>query len=386
MKTIDICHIYAGTSGAAGTYLHSIYTALEDSFEQEIFVNKYYPFNYGRKIFYKYSDLSASYKVSRFSLLRKIVRYIELLFALLRIYCYSLRNIICVVNYSLTSDLYIEYVFLKLLRTRGIKVIITCHDVIPFGEDYSGKKRETKRKFFLLADFLMVHNDNSINELINIYSIDPQKIYKHPFPVMDVSLFCDKNNKETLQLFQGNNSFKVAMLGHFRKEKGLQVLLQAWKVFYNETKDAHLFLIGNFPDESDVKFIPTDRNISYINKYVNDEMFASVIYYSDLIVLPYTRGTNSGIPSSIISLGKTFITSDIDMFKNNELVPDELMFHANDYLSLANLIQRIYELPLTEREALRNKNEQCLLIYKKSFKNQVLNTYLDILKNVVTPI
>lgn len=45
---IDICHIYPITSGTAGTYINSIYNALKDNFSEEIFVNYYFPYLYGK--------------------------------------------------------------------------------------------------------------------------------------------------------------------------------------------------------------------------------------------------------------------------------------------------------------------------------------------------
>lgn len=48
----DICHVYPITSGTAGTYIDEIFKSLNDEFKQEVFVNYYYPYNYGKKYFY----------------------------------------------------------------------------------------------------------------------------------------------------------------------------------------------------------------------------------------------------------------------------------------------------------------------------------------------
>ena len=58
-KQIDILHIYAGTSGAAGLYLDEIHLALNEKYKQEVVVSYNYPFNYGKKWFYRFSDISS---------------------------------------------------------------------------------------------------------------------------------------------------------------------------------------------------------------------------------------------------------------------------------------------------------------------------------------
>ena len=48
-----IYHIYWGTSGNSGLYLDEIYQILKKGgYNQKIYVNYYYPFGYGEKIFF----------------------------------------------------------------------------------------------------------------------------------------------------------------------------------------------------------------------------------------------------------------------------------------------------------------------------------------------
>ena len=65
-----------------------------------------------------------------------------------------------------------------------IKLIITCHDVVPFANSYLNISKENSRRAYLLnmADFLLVHNENSIVDLMQYYQIKPSKIICHPFP------------------------------------------------------------------------------------------------------------------------------------------------------------------------------------------------------------
>ena len=83
---IDIVHIYYGTQGASGLYIDEIYCSLKNQgFTQEIFVSYYYPFPYGKRIFYKFTDLASGIKNFK---LRKYFRALEMLHGFLKCFLY----------------------------------------------------------------------------------------------------------------------------------------------------------------------------------------------------------------------------------------------------------------------------------------------------------
>ena len=113
-KRKDIIHIYAGTSGSAGLYIDEIFKALKNNFTQTAIVSYNFPFNYGKKVFYRFSDLSTKNFTHKIDKLRLTIRYFELLYALI----YSLKYIIInkpkIINYSLTTQINLEYFFSKI--------------------------------------------------------------------------------------------------------------------------------------------------------------------------------------------------------------------------------------------------------------------------------
>ena len=77
MKKIDILHIYPGTSGSSGLYTHEIFKSLEKHYHQEIIVSYNFPFSYGKKIYYRFTDLAKPNFIHRNNLLRLAIRYFE---------------------------------------------------------------------------------------------------------------------------------------------------------------------------------------------------------------------------------------------------------------------------------------------------------------------
>lgn len=383
---IDICHIYPITSGTAGTYMDGIYNALKSSFSQMVFVNYYYPFTYGKKWFYKYSDLNSKYFfLKKYNTLRRAIRLAELIAGLARTYFYITNNNVKIVNYSLNSDLPIEYVFLSLLKKRRIKIVVTCHDVLPFGVPLTdivlSKKFRKKKLFFELADYLLVHNDNSRSELNQYYGISGDKVISSPFPIMDISFFYKENSlPRDIQNFLSGGSFLVSMVGYFRSEKGLKILIDAWQRFSTTNTNAQLVIAGYFPNDEDLRLIPDSNSVCVYDGFLADSAYTELIKKSNVVVMPYLRGTNSGIPSSIVSLGTCVVSSDIEMFKNSPFISEYAMFESGNSESLARKLTELYQ----NKDNINSRiEEECQLNfqrYQALFTKSLINSYKLILR------
>lgn len=378
-RQIDILHIYAGTGGSAGTYIDGIYSSLNEHFSQECIVNHYFPFKYGRKIFYKITEMTGPNFLKPFPKIRLVIRMLELICALV----YSLFFIFItkpkVVNYSMTSNLYVEYIFLKLLKIfTSSMILITCHDVLPFESSFTNveKDRLKREHFFILADYLLVHNLNSKDDLMKYYNILDSKIIHHRFPIMNL----EKMNIRGSTVLSENKGKerKLLFIGHMRKEKGIDVLIKSWELHCCD--NLSLTVAGNVPTGFDFNFNSIkNKKFTLINKFLNDSDFINLIKNSDFVILPYTGGTNSGIPSSIISLGSIPITSDIAMFKNNALVSDDLMFDSGDCVSLVRMLDKISNIDDIELEKVKSISKYTFDRYTSEFNLEIKDMYEKLL-------
>lgn len=359
-----IYHVYWGTSGNSGLYLDEIYQTLRESGHvQRVFVNYYYPFDYGDKVFLKFGDVSNS----RFKgVARKIIQLFEILNGYTKILLCALKEKPDIVNYNHVGQSYVFiYWFLLLLkRVSGCKLMITCHDVNPHCL-ISGEMKN-RRRIFRTADYLLVHNRNSIKELTEIFGIDKNRIVRHLFPIMDLSKLINDDDpviKDTDFLF----------IGHLRRDKGAEFLLEAWKDFYALNKEATLKICGRKLQDSNFDENELSRyNVEFILRYINDDEYYHFVKSARYVILPYFQGTNSGIISTVLSLGTSVITSDIPMFKENPLVPDINMFVSEDKDSLVNKLQEMW---LAKDDSLHIDMNK----YKNDFSSGVNQVYDQIL-------
>jgi glycosyltransferase involved in cell wall biosynthesis len=325
--------IDSATSGCAGGYIDGIVRNLAATDRVEVAVSHYFPFNYGLKIFYKYSELTAQGKY-KLGWLRLYVRLMELLIALGRLLVYIRAARIRVVCYALSSNLWVEYVFLYLAKRVGrARVYLICHDVIPFvlpGEDYD-QKLDKRRNFYQVADKLLVHNENSVRELTTVFEVPVAKIARFPFPLYDLSTM----GLRTIDVLGPSPNKRFLFIGHLRAEKGIDVLLNAWSSFVARRPDAELIVAGNIPPGFVYDFAGmAEQQLRVIDRYLSDEEYLNLIRQADCVVLPYLRGTNSAVVSTALSQRKDLIVSDIEMFRNNPLIPAESFFRSGDPASL----------------------------------------------------
>ncbi len=364
-----IFHIYWGTAGNAGLYLDEIYKVLENAgFKQKAFVNYYYPFDYGEKFFYKYTELGHC-KVKRF---RGPIRYLELLWALFRILVRTIIDKPNIINYSLIGSFDIVSYYLHFAqKVLGCKIVLTCHDVMPFASANQSEKSEMaiRNKLVGLADYLLVHNDFSKKTLQEVYAVKEERIIMHPFPVMDLS-----NLIRNIEKNYSNSDF--LFIGHLRREKGVDILLKAWEIVHKECPKAILRVAGNLPsiENLDLTEYKGRTDVEFILQFLTDEEYCGLIKATRYVVLPYKYGTNSGVVSTVLSLNSEVIASDIPMFEQNSLLNQSMLFKSEDVLSLAESMINAY---VSSNES--NDAKERVSRYRDSFSEEVINVYNSIL-------
>jgi glycosyltransferase involved in cell wall biosynthesis len=367
--------IDSATSGVAGAYVDGIWRRLAHRDAVEVAVSHYFPFDYGKRIFFKYSELTAQ-RVYRLGRARLYVRFAELLIAFLRLIVWVIVSRVDVVCYALSSNLSIEYAFLWVLkRIARVEVLLICHDVVPFvgpGQALDDMIRR-RRPFYLLADRLIVHNEHSIEHLQTVFGIPREKVRQFPFPIYDTSAMGFRD----IDLFGATDKHRFLFIGHLRQEKGVGVLLDAWARLRRRRQDVELVIAGNIPPGCEYDLTSTDeRGIRLLAGYVTDEDYVNLIRQADCVVLPYSRGTNSAVVSTVLAARKNLVVSDIPMFTNNPLIPPESFFACDDAESLAGRLAYFCDLGPEQRRRLEIEGDRRLPLYEEAFREQV-NAVLD---------
>jgi glycosyltransferase involved in cell wall biosynthesis len=320
------------TSGVAGLYLSCYKAGLADVEIQTIagynsFDKTSLPY------FYRTTELSAG-GAKKFGRFRAPLRYIENIVGVARSFFTVAKKRPDAVWYALSTNLWSEYFFLLLVKLIGIKLSVICHDVVPykFFHEVFSLKNWQRKQFYRIADQLIIHNENSREELTNLYRVDDRKIRFIPFPVMDIR----PHVKNGASINSGSEmKIRFLFIGHLRHDKGIDLLIDAWRQVSGRMPNVELLIAGSRPAGVELGNHSDISGLKILDQFIPDDEYVDLIAEADVIVLPYRAGTNSGVLSNVVSLEKPVIVSDIAMFKQSGLVLEQSIFKSGDVHSLA---------------------------------------------------
>jgi glycosyltransferase involved in cell wall biosynthesis len=187
-------------------------------------------------------------------------------------------------------------------------------------------------KFYNVFSYLVTHNNLSTSFLQKNFNIDANRVLQFPFPLIDLKKIKQVN------FHHKDKSREFLFIGHFRKEKGYDLLIDAWKQLkLHECSSPKLMFAGKLGEEKNSieKKIKGISSIQIINRFLSDDEFIECVAKADFVVLPYIAGTNSGVLSAVMSLGKIVLCSDILSFTSNKLVLERNLFKSQSKDDLA---------------------------------------------------
>ncbi len=145
-----------------------------------------------------------------------------------------------------------------------------------------------------------------------------RKIYRSELPVYG---WYAANEKVDLTAEKEKLGFKkddtvLLFFGYVRRYKGLDILMRAFAQLRAKRPDLKLLVAGEFYDKPEYyQEIMTQLNlgndVKLINQYVPNEELALYFQLSELVVLPYRTGTQSGILNIAYGYHKPVVITDV---------------------------------------------------------------------------
>ena len=278
-------------------------------------------------------------------LLRKQVKLFEyLLIDLPSLFFYFKKNNFQILHFQLIYPIpgFVDLLLIFLAKLFGIKVVYTVHNVLP--HNYSGKNIKDKISYifykylYKTVDRIIAHSQNMKEDIISIFGIKEDKLSVIPHGV----LFFNENTKisknETKKRLGLSYLDKVILFqGFMSPYKGVEYLVEAFPLIYKEIPKVKLLIVGTGEKEyvnvlkKKIEFMLVQYNIprkAVIEKFDYIEAKDLPLYFqvSEVVVLPYTEVSQSGVLLTAYTFGKPIVCSNIGAFK--ETVCD----NVNGYL------------------------------------------------------
>ena len=253
--------------------------------------------------------------VSRY---KKTFRYFRFLLKLL---IYIKRSKTDIVHFQFFRRERIESFYFLLLRLLGINLILTAHNVLPHQE----RKIDYFLKFivYLSATAIIAHS-NFIKQMISkMFKISGQKIHIIPHGDFDIYLpqapisKCAAKKKLNLS----KNDHVVLFFGSIRDNKGLHLLLDAFKIASETDPQLYLIIAGKPPTaisenryREHIAQIKSRDRIIFHSQFIPNDSVADYFTATDVVALPYKNIYHSGIVHLAFSFGRPIIATRVGDF------------------------------------------------------------------------
>lgn len=209
------------------------------------------------------------------------------------------------------------------LRSR---LVIDFHEVVdPLEESIFPLRMYSRLMGKILRDSLdtyIVHSTSDKFLVAKRYGIDPQKIhviphglYDHYGRVMDT--------KKARELLSIKEELVILSFGLIRRYKGIPYLIKAFELLPESiVKRSRLLIVGEIWEDREellcrIKSSPYNEKITLVDEYVPDSKVPVYFSAANIVVLPYTRASQSGIAHIAMPFGKPVIASDVGGLKES---------------------------------------------------------------------
>ena len=227
-------------------------------------------------------------------------------------------------------------------RFAGARVLFICDNVIPH------EKRIVDRVFTWLAfsqvDYFVTLSNSVLQDL---KTVKPEAVaVEIAHPSYGYFTF-GRTEPEVARKALGVRGKIVLFFGYVRPYKGVRYLLEAF-ARAREKVDASLLLVGEFyePREPYVQLIHKlglGESVVLVDRYVSDEEVGLFFSAADVVVLPYTSATQSGVVQIAFAFEKPVISTRVGGIP--EVVKDGvngMLIPPSDSEAMASAITRFF--------------------------------------------
>lgn len=226
-----------------------------------------------------------------------------------------------------TSSVSHMHLLLKLMAASlKSRLIIEFHEVVdPLEESILPVRMYSRLMGTILRKNLnayIVHSESDKFKVAERYKIDPDKIHVIPHGLYD-HYGEVMENKKAKEIISIKEEFVILTFGLIRKYKGIPYLIQAFEQLPEDmARKSRLLIVGEIWEGREellnqVKSSRYQEKITLIDEYVPDNMVPIYFGAANVVVLPYTRASQSGIAHIAMSFGKPVIVSEVGGLKES---------------------------------------------------------------------
>ncbi|HEY6194376.1 MAG TPA: glycosyltransferase [Candidatus Eisenbacteria bacterium] len=194
------------------------------------------------------------------------------------------------------------------LRRRGTRVVLVCDNLIAHEPRFYD--RAFTNWMLRNSDGYLVMSDSVERDLDALKPGAPRRRVAHPFYAQ---FDRGRHTRDSARASLGLAGDVALFFGYVRAYKGLDTLLAAWKRVRAERPGATLVVAGEFyePPERYAALAREAGGVRILDRYIADDEVEALFRATDVTVLPYRAGTQSGVTHVAYALGSPVIATRV---------------------------------------------------------------------------
>jgi len=203
------------------------------------------------------------------------------------------------------------YISLLKFLLPNVRIVLTVHNLYPHDMSNKDLKKYESRfeKMCKHIDHFIVHVESTKNDLVKIYSLEPNQISVIPHGV-----FAPAYEPVTGKLHNGHH---IIMYGNITTYKGADVLLDALNLLPEDVKKGIKVTVAGRIAEDYLKELQKKVDgvdVCFIPSFIPEEQLYRLIDDADYIALPYREISQSGVLLLALFFKKLLLISDLPSF------------------------------------------------------------------------
>lgn len=198
-----------------------------------------------------------------------------------------------------------------LKRWGKARTIIICHNVLP--HERRAWNRALATLVLRAAAQVIVQSTSEKARFLELVPTGHVEVVPHPlYDMFDRPEITRQEARRHLGI--RDNAQVLLFFGFVRAYKGVHFLIEALSVVREQLPDVCLLVVGEFWDdrqsyELQIKSLGLEAHVQLIDRYVPNEEVALYFKAADLVVLPYTAATQSGVLQLALGFGAPVIST-----------------------------------------------------------------------------
>jgi glycosyltransferase involved in cell wall biosynthesis len=195
---------------------------------------------------------------------------------------------------------------------RPIPLVTTVHDVEvhPGDSDTRTLPGWAPELMVRQSGHVVVHGEGLKRMVLDRYSKSPDCVHVLSHPA--IHRYAELARRQKMARRTTDGTLRVLLFGRIFAYKGLEYLIRAEAMLKDALPNLHITVAGRGDDPWVFKPLMGEADRYDIrNRFIEDEEVAQLFLDADIVVLPYTEASQSGVLNLAAAFGKPVIVTDV---------------------------------------------------------------------------